>query len=77
MNLEDTAPSIRSAETIAATTPPVIVMRRNGGQTDSAATVNIIEVPDELTLQVMADTDAGRNIVRCKDSEDLFRRLGI
>ncbi len=30
-----------------------------------------------LTRRTFEQTDAGKNLVRCQDSEDLFQRLGI
>jgi hypothetical protein len=77
MNHEDMSPSVRPAGTYGAAAPAAIVMQHSTGRSDSTSSANIVEIPNELTRQVMADTDAGRNIVRCKDSEDLFRRLGI
>ncbi|MHB0981628.1 MAG: type II toxin-antitoxin system RelB/DinJ family antitoxin [Thermoleophilia bacterium] len=36
-----------------------------------------LRVPNEVTLQVFEQTDAGQNLVRCKDVNDMSRRLGI
>lgn len=36
-----------------------------------------VALPNEETRSVFADTDAGRNLVRCKSSADMFKRLGI
>ncbi|HAO21717.1 MAG TPA: type II toxin-antitoxin system antitoxin, RelB/DinJ family [Desulfobacteraceae bacterium] len=33
--------------------------------------------PNKTTLKTFQDTDAGRNIVRCKDAEEMFEKLGI
>lgn len=30
-----------------------------------------------LTRRTLEQTDAGENLVHCKDGDDLFRRLGI
>ena len=64
-------------QTVAASALAIITLHRAAGQSESASVANIVEIPNEMTRNVMADTDAGRNIIRCKDSEDLFRRLGI
>ncbi len=36
-----------------------------------------VRVPNAVTQQTFAETDAGENVVRCKDAEDMFARLGI
>ena len=36
-----------------------------------------VVVPNRRTLKTLADTDAGKSLVRCKDSEEMFRKLGI
>lgn len=36
-----------------------------------------IVIPNETTLQTFDETDAGKNLVVCKDADDMFRRLGI
>jgi DNA-damage-inducible protein J len=36
-----------------------------------------IRVPNEETLKTFEDTDAGRNLVHCKDAQDMFKKLGI
>lgn len=36
-----------------------------------------VRVPNEVTRQTFAETDAGRNIVRCENEGDLVARLGI
>ena len=36
-----------------------------------------VRLPNELTEQTFADTDAGKNIVRCDNTQMLFDRLGI
>jgi hypothetical protein len=33
--------------------------------------------PNRETLQAIKDADEGRNLIRAKDAEDLFRKLGI
>ena len=34
-------------------------------------------IPNETTLKTFDDTDAGKNLVVCKDADDMFRKLGI
>ena len=34
-------------------------------------------IPNETTLKTFNDTDAGKNLVVCKDADDMFRKLGI
>lgn len=36
-----------------------------------------IRLPDPLTQQTFADTDAGRNVVHCENEQDLFNKLGM
>lgn len=36
-----------------------------------------LRVPNTITLQTFTDTDAGENLVRCQNADDLFERLGI
>jgi DNA-damage-inducible protein J len=36
-----------------------------------------IKVPNEVTLKTFEDTAAGRNLVRCKNAQDMFDKLGI
>ena len=36
-----------------------------------------VVVPTKTTEKVLVDTDAGRNLVRCDDAEEMFDRLGI
>lgn len=37
----------------------------------------ILRVPNETTRQTLDDTDAGKNLVYCRDSDDLLQRLKI
>jgi DNA-damage-inducible protein J len=37
----------------------------------------VIRVPNETTRQTLDDTDAGKNLVYCRDAEDLFERLKL
>ena len=36
-----------------------------------------VRVPNAVTQRTFAETDAGENIVRCDDAQDMFARLGI
>ena len=36
-----------------------------------------VRIPNETTLQTFQDTDGGRHVVRCKDAQEMFQRLGI
>ena len=36
-----------------------------------------VRIPNEVTRRTFAETDAGENIVRCENAEDMFARLGI
>lgn len=36
-----------------------------------------IEIPTETTRKTFDDTDAGRNVIVCKDVDDMFRALDI
>ncbi len=36
-----------------------------------------IRVPNKVTLKTFKDTDANRNLVRCKNAKDMFDKLGI
>jgi DNA-damage-inducible protein J len=36
-----------------------------------------VAIPTETTRRTFDDTDAGRNLVICRDAEDMFRKLGI
>jgi DNA-damage-inducible protein J len=36
-----------------------------------------IALPNSATRKTLADTDAGRNLVRCKDADEMFRNLDI
>ncbi len=45
------------------------------GESASGARGNRVLLPNALTQRVMAETDAGSNIVTCKDLDDLFAKL--
>ena len=36
-----------------------------------------VTIPNEITLKTFTDTDAGRDLVVCKDADDMFEKLGI
>jgi DNA-damage-inducible protein J len=37
----------------------------------------VIRIPNEITRQTLDDTDAGKNLVYCRDAADLFARLKL
>jgi len=37
----------------------------------------VLRVPNENTRQTLDDTDSGKNLVYCRDADDLFKRLDI
>ena len=34
-------------------------------------------IPNETTLRTFDETDTGKNLIVCKDADDMFRKLGI
>ena len=46
------------------------VQMRNGLPFDAV-------IPNQVTRKTMDDTDAGRHLVRAKDANNLFKKLGI
>lgn len=36
-----------------------------------------VVIPNETTKAVFEDTDAGKNLVRCNNADDMFAQLGI
>ena len=36
-----------------------------------------VRVPNEVTLKTFEETDAGQNLVRCENAQDMFAQLGI
>ena len=36
-----------------------------------------VNIPNKVTIQTFKDTDANKNIIRCKDKEDLFEKLEL
>ena len=36
-----------------------------------------VAISNEITRQTLDDTDAGRNLIVCDDTDDMFKKLGI
>jgi DNA-damage-inducible protein J len=36
-----------------------------------------VVIPNNITERVFKDTDSNKNLIRCEDTEDMFRKLGI
>ena len=36
-----------------------------------------ITIPNEITRQTFDNTDAGRDLIICDDTDDMFKKLGI
>lgn len=36
-----------------------------------------VKIPNKITLKAMSDADEVKNLVECKDAEDMFKKLGI
>ena len=36
-----------------------------------------VAIPDDVTRRTFSDTDAGRDLIICKDADDMFKKLGI
>ncbi|MBM4046655.1 MAG: type II toxin-antitoxin system RelB/DinJ family antitoxin [Planctomycetes bacterium] len=36
-----------------------------------------VVIPNETTRKTLEATDSGRDVILCKDAEDMFRKLGI
>jgi DNA-damage-inducible protein J len=36
-----------------------------------------VVIPNATTLKTLGDTDRGRNLVFCKDADDMFEKLGM
>ncbi len=36
-----------------------------------------IRIPNKTTLKTFKKTDEGKEIVKCKDADDMFKKLGI
>jgi DNA-damage-inducible protein J len=37
----------------------------------------VLRIPKDVTRQTLDDTDAGKNLVYCRDADDLFARLKL
>jgi|WetSurMetagenome_2_1015567.scaffolds.fasta_scaffold478891_1 DNA-damage-inducible protein J len=35
-----------------------------------------VEIPNEETLKTFRDSDKGKRLVKCKDADDMFRKMG-
>jgi len=36
-----------------------------------------VKIPNKTTLETFKKTDKGKELVKCKDADDMFKRLGI
>jgi len=36
-----------------------------------------VAIPNEITLKTFSDTDVGRDLIICNDTDDMFKKLGI
>lgn len=36
-----------------------------------------VVIPNKITLKTFSDTDAGRDLIICSDTADMFKKLGI
>lgn len=45
------------------------------GESASGTAANKVRIPNALTRQVMAETEAGVNVVNCANLDDLFNQL--
>ncbi len=36
-----------------------------------------VKIPNKATLKAMRDAEEGKNLIECKDAEDMFKKLGI
>ncbi len=36
-----------------------------------------IKIPNKTTVKTFTDTDSGKNLIKCENAEDMFRKLGI
>ncbi len=36
-----------------------------------------VRIPNDVTLRTFEETDAGENLVRCENEQELFAKLGI
>ena len=35
-----------------------------------------VKIPNDITRKTFEDTDSGKNIIKCENEEDMFRKLG-
>ncbi|HZW35109.1 MAG TPA: hypothetical protein VFF52_30590 [Isosphaeraceae bacterium] len=59
------------------TTPPEALAASGARQLDEAAPCTRSHVPNARTRKTLRDADAGKNLTRYTDEDDLFRKLGI
>jgi len=59
----------------AATGPSRATFTVVSGESVSGAVVNRVVIPNALTRQVMAETEAGVNVVNCSSLDELFDQL--
>jgi len=36
-----------------------------------------VEIPNDVTLKAFKDSEEGKGLVRCKDADDMFKKLGV
>ena len=36
-----------------------------------------VAIPNKITRRTFANTDAGRDLIVCEDTDDMFRKLGV
>jgi DNA-damage-inducible protein J len=36
-----------------------------------------VAIPNKITRKTFSDTDAGRDLIICNDTDDMFKKLGI
>lgn len=36
-----------------------------------------VEIPNEATMKVFRESDERKDLVECKDADDMFKRLGV
>jgi hypothetical protein len=59
----------------AAISPIKIAYALAEGKSASGTAANKVRIPNALTREVMAETEAGVNIVNCANLDDLFNQL--
>ncbi len=75
MNNSITPTSVPPQTSQASATPIKIAYSWAQGQSASDASVNKVSIPNALTREVMAETEAGINVVNCSSLENLFSQL--